>query len=85
MQFLRRTSSCSPNCDTSDIRCVVIENTQLQNIAIFCRFLLRYDELRSHQKPELGGESLHKIAFFMHRSICDAANIQLRKIPQYVV
>ena len=36
-----------------------------------------------NQKPE--GEPLHKIAFFMHRSICDAASIQLRIIPQYVV
>ena len=36
MQFLRRISSYSPVCDTSDIRCVVNENVQI--IAVFRPF-----------------------------------------------
>ena len=48
-----------------------------QKSAIFTRFRSRRNEYHSYRKSEDGTQ---KIAYFIHRSICGAANIQLGKM-----
>ena len=75
---MRRISSCSPICDTSDIHCVANESVQkgVNFLLVLHSGTMNYG-CGCIENRNSGGESTHKSAPFMYRSICCAANGQL--------
>ena len=72
--FLRRISSRFPICDTSSIRCVTKKTCK-----IFFSPALHSDAISNGRIKNQRQErvSTHKSAYFIHRLICGAANIQI--------